>query len=46
MELCQGVADYLAKHHEIEVSAEDVVVTPGAKQAMAVLFSNHYYAGR
>ena len=38
MELCQGVADYLAKHHEIEVSAEDVVVTPGAKQAMLYSF--------
>ncbi|MAU85230.1 MAG: aspartate aminotransferase [Euryarchaeota archaeon] len=38
MELCQGVADYLAKHHGIEVSAEDVVVTPGAKQAMLYSF--------
>ena len=38
MELCQGVADYLSKHHEIEVSAEDVVVTPGAKQAMLYSF--------
>ena len=38
MELCQGVADYLSKHHEIEVSAEDIVVTPGAKQAMLYSF--------
>ena len=38
MELCQGVADYLSKHHEINVSAEDIVVTPGAKQAMLYSF--------
>ncbi len=38
MELCQAVADYLSKHHEIEVSAEDVIVTPGAKQAMLYSF--------
>ena len=38
MELCQGVADYLSKHHEIKVSAEDIVVTPGAKQAMLYSF--------
>jgi len=38
MELCQAVADYLSKHHDIGVSAEDVVVTPGAKQAMLYSF--------
>ena len=38
MELCQEVASYLSKHHDIEVSAEDVVVTPGAKQAMLYSF--------
>ncbi|MEC7694859.1 MAG: aminotransferase class I/II-fold pyridoxal phosphate-dependent enzyme [Candidatus Thermoplasmatota archaeon] len=37
-ELCQSVADYLAKHHGIEVSWEDVVVTPGAKQALLYSF--------
>jgi aspartate/methionine/tyrosine aminotransferase len=38
MELCQAVADYLSKHHDIVVEAEDVVVTPGAKQAMLYSF--------
>lgn len=38
MELCQAVADYLSKHHDVGVSAEDVVVTPGAKQAMLYSF--------
>ena len=38
MELCQGVADYLSNHHNIKVSAEDIVVTPGAKQAMLYSF--------
>ncbi len=38
MELCQAVADYVSKHHGIGVSAEDVVVTPGAKQAMLYSF--------
>jgi len=38
MELCQAVADYLSKHHDIVVTAEDVVVTPGAKQAMLYSF--------
>ena len=38
MELCQAVADYVSKHHDIGVSAEDVVVTPGAKQAMLYSF--------
>jgi len=37
-ELCQSVADYLAKHHDIGVSWEDVVVTPGAKQALLYSF--------
>ncbi len=37
-ELCQSVADYLAKHHGIDVSWEDVVVTPGAKQALLYSF--------
>ena len=38
MELCQGVADYLSNHHDIKVSAEEIVVTPGAKQAMLYSF--------
>lgn len=38
MDLCQAVADYLARHHEISVRAEDVVITPGAKQALLYSF--------
>ena len=38
MELCQAVSDYLAKHHSVEVGAEDVVITPGAKQALLYSF--------
>jgi len=38
MELCQAVSDYLSKHHGIEVGADDVVITPGAKQALLYSF--------
>ena len=38
LELCQAVADYLGRHHDIEASAEDIVVTPGAKQALLYSF--------
>ena len=38
MELCQAVSDYLAKHHSVEVGANDVVITPGAKQALLYSF--------
>ena len=38
MGLCQAVSDYLAKHHGIDVGAEDVVITPGAKQALLYSF--------
>jgi len=38
MELCQAVTDYLAKHHSVEVNANDVVITPGAKQALLYSF--------
>jgi aspartate/methionine/tyrosine aminotransferase len=38
MELCQAVSDYLAKHHSVEVNANDVVITPGAKQALLYSF--------
>ena len=38
IELCRAVAEYLSKHHDIDVSGEDVVVTPGAKQAMLYSF--------
>ena len=38
MELCQSVAEYLQRHHDIESSAEDIVVTPGAKQAILYSF--------
>ena len=37
-ELCQSVADYLATRPGIDVSWEDVVVTPGAKQALLYSF--------
>jgi len=38
IELCQAVADYLLRHHDIGASAEDIVVTPGAKQAVLYSF--------
>ena len=38
MDLCQAVADYMARHHDVKVSAEDVVITPGAKQALLYSF--------
>ncbi|MDC0149660.1 aminotransferase class I/II-fold pyridoxal phosphate-dependent enzyme [Candidatus Poseidoniales archaeon] len=38
MDLCQAVADYMARHHDVNVSAEDVVITPGAKQALLYSF--------
>ena len=38
MDLCQAVADYMARHHDVVVSAEDVVITPGAKQALLYSF--------
>ena len=38
MELCQSVANYLGLHHGIDVTADDIVVTPGAKQALLYSF--------
>lgn len=38
LDLCQAVADYLEKHHGIEVGSGDVVITPGAKQALLYSF--------
>ena len=38
MSLCQEVAKYLAQYHEIDVNPEDVVITPGAKQALLYSF--------
>lgn len=38
MDLCRSVADYLLHHHSIEARAEDIVVTPGAKQALLYSF--------
>ena len=38
MELCEAVSEYIAKHHGIEAPAEDIVVTPGAKQALLYSF--------
>ena len=38
MELCQSVAGYLFEKHGIETEAENVVITPGAKQALLYSF--------
>ncbi len=38
MDLCEAVSDYLREHHGIEAPAEDIVVTPGAKQALLYSF--------
>ena len=38
MELCEAVSEYIAKHHGIEAPAEDIVVPPGAKQALLYSF--------
>jgi aspartate aminotransferase len=38
MDLCQAVADYLLDKHQIQTKAENVVITPGAKQALLYSF--------
>ena len=38
MDLCEAVSEYIRKHHGIEAPAEDIVVTPGAKQALLYSF--------
>ncbi len=38
VELCQAVSDYLGKHQDLDISAEDVLITPGAKQALLYSF--------
>jgi aspartate aminotransferase len=38
LELCEAVSDYLKKHHGIEAPADEIVVTPGAKQALLYSF--------
>ncbi len=38
MGLCKSVSEYLRKHHGIKSPAEDIVVTPGAKQALLYSF--------
>ena len=38
MDLCEAVSYYLREHHGIEAPAEDIVVTPGAKQALLYSF--------
>ena len=38
VELCQAVADYLAEHQDLKVSPDDVLITPGAKQALLYSF--------
>lgn len=38
VELCQAVADYLGEHQDLDIRAEDVLITPGAKQALLYSF--------
>ena len=38
MELCEAVSSYLMKQHGIDAPPEDIVVTPGAKQALLYSF--------
>ena len=38
MDLCEAVSEYIRKHHGIEAPSEDIVVTPGAKQALLYSF--------
>lgn len=38
LELCEAVSEYLRNHHDIEAPAEEIVVTPGAKQALLYSF--------
>ena len=38
MKLCEAVSEYLMEHHGIEAPANDIVVTPGAKQALLYSF--------
>lgn len=38
LELCEAVSVYLKEHHGIEAPADEIVVTPGAKQALLYSF--------
>jgi len=38
VELCNAVSEYLRIHHDIEARSDDIVVTPGAKQALLYSF--------
>lgn len=38
LELCEAVSVYLKEHHDIEAPADEIVVTPGAKQALLYSF--------
>ena len=38
VELCNAVSKYLRVYHDIETRADDIVVTPGAKQALLYSF--------
>ena len=38
IELCKAVSEYLGFHHSIEVDSENIIVTPGAKQALLYSF--------
>ena len=38
IELCNAVSEYLGFHHSIEVDSENIIVTPGAKQALLYSF--------
>ena len=41
VELCNAVSEYLRVYHDIEARADDIVVTPGAKQALLYLSLIH-----
>ncbi len=38
IELCKAVSEYLGFHHSIELDYENIIVTPGAKQALLYSF--------
>ena len=35
---CNAVSDYIKEKHGIDCPAEDIVITPGAKQGLPILF--------
>jgi len=38
LELCNAVSEYLEHHHNIDIDSENIIVTPGAKQALLYSF--------